>query len=81
VKFFMFIFAVFELLSVFNMAAVRYFILLKCVNFNLPQFLVEICKFLQNPAAIGWTVTEILQIFGFQYGGRPPSWISEICKI
>ena len=31
--------------------------------------------FTQNFIAIGWSVAKILQIFDFQYGGLPPSWI------
>ena len=39
-----------------------------------------ICLFLQNFVAIGWSVAELLQVFDFQNGGRPPSWIFKICK-
>ena len=35
---------------------------------------------LQNFVAIGWMVAELLQVFNFQHGGRPPSWIFKICK-
>jgi len=30
---------------------------------------------------IGLTVAEILQIFDFQYGGRPPSWIIKYASL
>jgi len=35
---------------------------------------------LQNFVAIGWMVAELLQVFNFQHGGRPPSWIFKICN-
>jgi len=41
---------------------------------------MAICMFMQNFVSIGRTVAEILQIFDFQYGGRPPSWLCEMCK-
>jgi len=41
-------------------------------------FVAASCMLLQNFVAIGCTVAELLQVFDFQYGGRPPSWIFKI---
>jgi len=42
--------------------------------------IVKICLFIQNFITIGCTVAEISRFSDFQYGGRPPSWICDICK-
>ena len=36
--------------------------------------------FLQNFVTIRRTVAELLQVFDFQYGDHPPSWIFKICN-
>ena len=67
--------------SISNMAAVRHLGFLKYANFwHSARFAVTICVFLQNFVVIGWTVPELLQVFDFQNGGCPPSWIFKICK-
>ena len=60
-----------------NMATVRHFEFLRYANFH---FLHDLRWQSANFVSICSKVAEILQIFHFQYGSRPPFWICEICK-
>jgi len=64
--------------KVFFICCIRVMAYTRC--YNRVQFFSIFCLFVQNFVAIGWTVAELLHVFDFQYGGRPPSWIFEICK-
>jgi len=66
--------------SISNMAAVRPLGFLKYANFTFRMVRVRIWLFMQNFVTIGWMVAKLMQVFDFQYGGRPPSWIFKVCK-
>ena len=66
--------------SISKMAAVRHLAFLKHANFNLPIVCDPNLHAFAKYRRDRMKGSELLQVFDFQYGGRPPSWILKICK-